>query len=455
MRPVVVDVARKLTRETEIGGWRLPAGTLVLPAIAVLHMRPDLYEAPEEFRPERWLDGDVGVVRLDPVRRRRAALHRRLVRPDGDAHRAARGAAAGAAARAEQPARARRGPARDRGPGPRRPRARGSAPSRRAGGGTRRRPRRHAPASRTRRARSPSDVTTDSSPGAGSASTSAAMSSSAAFATAPGGEHDADAVAVELERLPVEHHRHVVSPARRELAEVGHQPAHRARAVAPPAGRPRSDHVHAVDDPAGHFRRRRNSRMRSHEQEPRAELQGQPQTGALVARRVGDCAEHDRGAEEHNERPQDRVPVHRAARYPWVVSARVSDRPVLAGVLGAFVIAFSAILVRLVGGVAVDRRVLPMLLGAPGAVAARPARGAPVRAAHAPRPAAAVGRGRDVRRGSHVLAPLDRGGRAPASRPCSATSRSCWWGCSRGCSSASAPRTARWSRSRSCSAAWC
>ena len=34
VRPVVVDVARKLTRETEIGGWRLPAGTLVLPAIA-------------------------------------------------------------------------------------------------------------------------------------------------------------------------------------------------------------------------------------------------------------------------------------------------------------------------------------------------------------------------------------------------------------------------------------
>jgi len=40
VRPVVVDVARKLTRETEVGGWRLPAGTLVLPAIAVLHARP-------------------------------------------------------------------------------------------------------------------------------------------------------------------------------------------------------------------------------------------------------------------------------------------------------------------------------------------------------------------------------------------------------------------------------
>jgi cytochrome P450 family 135 len=57
VRPVIVDVARKLTRDTEIGGWRLPAGTLVLPAIAVLHKRSDLYDEPEEFRPERWLDG--------------------------------------------------------------------------------------------------------------------------------------------------------------------------------------------------------------------------------------------------------------------------------------------------------------------------------------------------------------------------------------------------------------
>ncbi len=57
VRPVIVDVARKLTRDTEVAGWQLPAGTLVLPAIAVLHARPDLYESPEQFRPERFLDG--------------------------------------------------------------------------------------------------------------------------------------------------------------------------------------------------------------------------------------------------------------------------------------------------------------------------------------------------------------------------------------------------------------
>ena len=55
VRPVIVDVARKLTRETEVAGWTLPAGTLVLPAIAAIHMRPDLYPSPDEFRPERFL----------------------------------------------------------------------------------------------------------------------------------------------------------------------------------------------------------------------------------------------------------------------------------------------------------------------------------------------------------------------------------------------------------------
>lgn len=56
-RPVVTDVGRKLTREIELGGYRLPAGTLVMPAIAALHFRADLYPEPDEFRPERFLQG--------------------------------------------------------------------------------------------------------------------------------------------------------------------------------------------------------------------------------------------------------------------------------------------------------------------------------------------------------------------------------------------------------------
>lgn len=56
-RPVIVDVARKLKAPATVGGYDLPAGQFVLPAIAALHYREDLFPAPEEFRPERFLDG--------------------------------------------------------------------------------------------------------------------------------------------------------------------------------------------------------------------------------------------------------------------------------------------------------------------------------------------------------------------------------------------------------------
>lgn len=56
-RPVIVDVARKLTAAASIGGYELPAGTFVMPAIAAMHYREDLFPNPDEFRPERFLDG--------------------------------------------------------------------------------------------------------------------------------------------------------------------------------------------------------------------------------------------------------------------------------------------------------------------------------------------------------------------------------------------------------------
>ena len=57
MRPVIVDVARKLTRPLQIGGYELPAGSFVFPAVAALHYREDLFPDPHEFRPERFLEG--------------------------------------------------------------------------------------------------------------------------------------------------------------------------------------------------------------------------------------------------------------------------------------------------------------------------------------------------------------------------------------------------------------
>jgi cytochrome P450 len=56
-RPVIVDVARKLTAPTTIAGYELPAGTFVLPAIAALHYREDLFPDAERFDPQRFLDG--------------------------------------------------------------------------------------------------------------------------------------------------------------------------------------------------------------------------------------------------------------------------------------------------------------------------------------------------------------------------------------------------------------
>jgi cytochrome P450 family 135 len=59
VRPVLVDVARKLTGPLRIGGYELPAGTFVMAAIAALHYREDLFPEPRQFRPERFLQGKV------------------------------------------------------------------------------------------------------------------------------------------------------------------------------------------------------------------------------------------------------------------------------------------------------------------------------------------------------------------------------------------------------------
>jgi cytochrome P450 family 135 len=57
VRPVVPSVGRLITSKSKLGGFELPAGTAVMPSIYLVHMRPDLYPNPDEFRPERFLDG--------------------------------------------------------------------------------------------------------------------------------------------------------------------------------------------------------------------------------------------------------------------------------------------------------------------------------------------------------------------------------------------------------------
>jgi cytochrome P450 len=66
LRPVISLVARRLTRPVEIGGWSLPAGVTVTPAVYLLHRRPDLYREPDRFLPERFLDEPPGTYTWIP-----------------------------------------------------------------------------------------------------------------------------------------------------------------------------------------------------------------------------------------------------------------------------------------------------------------------------------------------------------------------------------------------------
>lgn len=59
LRPVLDGSERTLARPRTVGGFDLPAGIRVYPAIAVVHHREDLYPEPGAFRPERFLDGKV------------------------------------------------------------------------------------------------------------------------------------------------------------------------------------------------------------------------------------------------------------------------------------------------------------------------------------------------------------------------------------------------------------
>jgi cytochrome P450 family 135 len=66
VRPVLSDVARKLTAATRIGRYTIPAGWFVLPGILAIHYRDDLFSDPHEFRPERFLDGEGGGLSWIP-----------------------------------------------------------------------------------------------------------------------------------------------------------------------------------------------------------------------------------------------------------------------------------------------------------------------------------------------------------------------------------------------------
>ncbi len=87
LRPVISIVLRKLTEPVEIGGYELPAGVSVAPCVYLVHRNPEIYPEPQRFLPERFLEQPARHLHLDPLRRRRAPLPRRLLRPVRDGRR--------------------------------------------------------------------------------------------------------------------------------------------------------------------------------------------------------------------------------------------------------------------------------------------------------------------------------------------------------------------------------
>ncbi|WP_433871272.1 cytochrome P450 [Saccharopolyspora sp. CA-218241] len=55
-RPVVPEIGRKLSRDAEFAGYRMPAGTNLWPSIDLLHRSAESFPEPAGFRPERFLE---------------------------------------------------------------------------------------------------------------------------------------------------------------------------------------------------------------------------------------------------------------------------------------------------------------------------------------------------------------------------------------------------------------
>jgi cytochrome P450 family 135 len=66
LRPVVPAVARYLAEPAQLGGLSLPAGVHITPSIYLTHRNPAVYEDPEAFRPERFLERPAGTYEWIP-----------------------------------------------------------------------------------------------------------------------------------------------------------------------------------------------------------------------------------------------------------------------------------------------------------------------------------------------------------------------------------------------------
>jgi cytochrome P450 len=64
--PAVPVVMRRLTEPMRLGGYTIPADTIVAPCVYLMHRRSDIYPQPRSFQPERFLDSPVNTYTWIP-----------------------------------------------------------------------------------------------------------------------------------------------------------------------------------------------------------------------------------------------------------------------------------------------------------------------------------------------------------------------------------------------------
>ncbi|MEA2254624.1 MAG: cytochrome family [Solirubrobacteraceae bacterium] len=64
LRPAAIAALRRLTTPRVVAGRRLPAGSLTMVPIPLVHRDPRVYPDPDDFRPERWRDAAPGAAYL-------------------------------------------------------------------------------------------------------------------------------------------------------------------------------------------------------------------------------------------------------------------------------------------------------------------------------------------------------------------------------------------------------
>lgn len=66
LNPIITEVVRVVRTPMNFGSYRLPVGTAVAPAAALVHYDPEIYPEPEAFHPDRFIDNQPAAAEYIP-----------------------------------------------------------------------------------------------------------------------------------------------------------------------------------------------------------------------------------------------------------------------------------------------------------------------------------------------------------------------------------------------------